>query len=68
VQSDAPLSPGQSIDLILKHEVPVILSAQVVWVDVTQPTGSRQAGLKFTDPGNIPRELLAQGDVQEELA
>jgi hypothetical protein len=54
VESDVRLSPGQSIDLILKQDVPVIVSAQVVWVDVPEPNGLRQAGLKFTDPGNIP--------------
>jgi hypothetical protein len=68
VQSDVPLSPGQSIDLIFKQDVPVILSAQVVWVDVAPPTGLRQAGLKFTDPANIPRALLTPGSIQDELA
>jgi len=59
VSSDARLSPGQSIDLILKQEAPVILSAKVVWVDVSGPSGRRQAGLEFTDPGSIPATLLA---------
>ena len=68
VQSDVRLSPGQSIDLILKQDVPVIVSAQVVWVDVMGPTGPSQAGLKFTDPDNIPRALLTPGRVQEESA
>jgi hypothetical protein len=68
VASDARLSPGQSVDLILKQDVPVILSAKVVWVDVTGPTGPSQAGLEFTDPGNIPRALLAPGRVQEKSA
>jgi hypothetical protein len=35
VRSDARLSPGQSIDLILKHYAPVILSAKAV----TRPGG-----------------------------
>ena len=68
VQSDARLSPGQSVDLILKQEAPVIVSAQVVWVEVTRPTGPRQAGLRFTDPANIPPALLNPGAVQEQSA
>jgi hypothetical protein len=68
VESDVRLSPGQSVDLILKQDVPVMLSAKVVWVDVTGPTGPSQAGLEFTDPGNIPRALLAPGGAQKESA
>jgi len=66
VRSDARLSPGQSVDLILKQSTPIILSAKVVWVDVREASGSRQAGLEFTDPGSIPPALLAPASVQEE--
>jgi len=64
VRSDARLSPGQSVDLILKQDAPVILSAKVVWVDVAEATGLRQAGLEFTDPGNIPHALLTPAAVR----
>lgn len=68
VRSDARLSPGQSVDLILKRDMPVILSAKVVWVDVTAASGLRQAGLEFTDPGHTPHALFAPVAVQEESA
>ncbi|HXJ91752.1 MAG TPA: PilZ domain-containing protein [Terriglobia bacterium] len=68
VLSDARLSPGQSVDLIVNQDAPVILSAQVVWVDVTEASGTRQAGLEFTDPGNIPLALLAPIAVRGESA
>ena len=64
VQSEVSLSPGQSIDLILKEDIPAVLSAQVIWVDVTRPTWPRQAGLKFTDPGNFPAALLTPRGIQ----
>ena len=60
VHTDAPLSPGQSIDLILRDDVHHIVPAQVVWVNGAQSSGQREAGISFTDQGNLPRALLSR--------
>jgi PilZ domain len=60
VHTEASLSPGQSIDLIVKEDVPHIIPAQVIWVDGMRSGSHKEAGISFTDPDHFPRALLSE--------
>jgi len=61
VRSDAPLLPGQSIDLIIKEGITHIVPAEVIWVNGAHANTPRDAGLKFTDPDGVPCAVLSPG-------
>ncbi len=54
LQSDANLTPGQPVSLLLATEPPSFIKARVVWVGTADSAQVGQAGFEFLNPSPGP--------------